>query len=89
MTATVEQGVDGSLLIPDEDGGFIRDLHQEIIPGIGDGISMSGENPLPVPDVFQIEVEEDGMGVKGALQTPALLLTRDDFCGRSGGYSLS
>ena len=52
MTTSVEQGVDKALLIPDNDEGFIRDLRQKIIPGTGDGISVSGEKPLPVPGII-------------------------------------
>ena len=52
MTTTVEQGVDGALLIPDNDEGFIRDLCQKIIPGTGSGFSPDTEMPSPVPGII-------------------------------------
>ena len=77
------------LRVAGEDDGFVADLDEEIVTGLGDRIAVAGENPLPVPDALQVVIEDTGVRVEGAFQTPSRLLacaqiiqthTRDSPC---------
>ncbi len=71
MAAGIVQRADHALTVADDDDGVFADLEGKIGAGLGDLAVMADEEPVLVPDFFQIDLEEIGIGVEGLFEAVA------------------
>jgi hypothetical protein len=66
MAADVVDGVDGAVLVADDEDGIGVDVEGEVVAGRWDLAGVAGEEPAFAPDGFEVVAIDLRIGIEGA-----------------------
>src|SRR6478736_321269 len=72
VAANVVEGAHGSARIACDDDAFARDLAEEVVAGLKNGIDAAGAEPAAEIKAFQFGAEEGGIGVVARRQRQSM-----------------
>src|SRR5687767_13496550 len=85
MAADVVDGIDGAVLVADDEDRIGVDVEREIIAGVWDFAGVTGEEPAFAPDCFQVVAVNFRIRIEGPEQTVVGGLAIDEILNNRWG----